>query len=492
MTAYESLCQLSGEIALLGDVGAVLGWDQETYLPAKAGAYRAEQMARLSGLIHRKATSPEFGDLISKCEDALTDEDSAQAANIRHWRWKYDRDTKLPSEFVENFEKVSSLGMQAWQTARKQDDFKAFQPHLDQITRFNREKADYWGYETCRYDALLDTYERGANSKQLTAIFDSLIASLVEIAAASHERSASIPADRLAGHFPIAAQQQFNEEVAAAFGFDFDAGRIDTTTHPFCTGLGPHDTRLTTRYDESDFTSSLYGVLHECGHGLYEQNLPTEFHGTPLGAAVSLGVHESQSRLWENHVGRKPEFWHHWFERAAEIFPDLRKLSAELVAESITRTQPSFIRVEADEVSYDLHVLLRFEIEKRLIAGDLDSAEVPSAWNELTEILLGLKITKDSDGCLQDIHWSMGAMGYFPTYTLGNLYAAQFYNAAVADDPDIPTQLAAANYQPMLGWMRKQIHQQGSRFLPKQLIQNASGEPLSTGSHLTHLHEIYA
>ncbi|MGI9241019.1 MAG: carboxypeptidase M32 [Verrucomicrobiales bacterium] len=493
MTAYDSLCQLSGEIAILGNVSAVLGWDQETYLPPKGVAHRAEQLAQLSGMIHRRSTSQEFGDLISRCEDSIDalGVGSPQAANIREWRRNYDRDTKLPNDFVEAFERARSLSMQAWQNARKNDDFDSFRPHLEQIVQFNQEKADFWGYDTCRYDALLDSYERGADSERLGATFDELRASLVEIAAASNERSAAIPADRLAGHFPVAAQQELNREVAAAFGFDFEAGRIDTTTHPFCTGLGPNDTRLTTRYDETDFTSSLYGVLHECGHGLYDQNLPEEFDGTPVGEAVSLGIHESQSRLWENHVGRKPEFWHHWFDRAVEIFPDLRKLDAEQVAESITRTRPSFIRVEADEVSYDLHVLLRFEIEKKLIAGEMGAADVPAAWNDLSESLLGLKVENAGDGCLQDIHWSMGAMGYFPTYTLGNLYAAQLFQKAVAEDPGIPAQLAAGQYGTLLGWMRKKVHQRGSQLQPKDLIMEATGSPISATPHLDHLRSTY-
>jgi len=491
MTPYESLTAKSKEIALLGNVASTLGWDQETYMPEKAVAYRAEQLAHLSGLVHRLATSQEFGDLVKQCEDTVKQDGSVESSNVREWRRNYDRDTKLPSEFVEDFEKTRSLAMQAWQAARKDNDFSAFQPHLEKIVQFNREKADLWGHEGSRYDTLLDTYERGANSADLTATFEDLKANLVDIAAAAHERSKSVPADRMRVHNPIEEQQIFNQEVAAAFGFDFDAGRIDTTTHPFCTGLGPDDTRLTTRYDESDFTSSLYGVMHECGHGLYDQNLPAEHHGTPVGNAVSLGIHESQSRLWENHVGRKPEFWYHWFDRAAEIFPDLRQHTAEQVAESITRTQPSFIRVESDEVTYDLHVLLRFEIEKQLIDGDLKAADVPGAWSERCKKLLGLNVEKHTDGCLQDIHWSMGAMGYFPTYSLGNLAAAQLYNKAVADEPHIPSDLATGKYESLLGWMRTNIHQQGSHHLPADLIQSATGAPLSATAHLEHLKEVY-
>ena len=491
MSAYKKLTALSKEIALLSSTASVLGWDQETYLPPKGVSHRAEQMAQLSGLVHRKATSEEFGDLVKQSEDEQQPADSPEAANVREWRRNYDRDTKLPNEFVEGFQKARSLAMQAWQAARKDNDFEAFRPHLEKIIQFNREKADHWGYETCRYDALLDTYERGATSEQLTATFDSLKKELVGIATAAHEKSKSIPADRLIGHYPIHAQKQFNQEVAAAFGFDFQAGRIDTTTHPFCTGLGPDDTRLTTRYDESDFTSSLYGIMHECGHGLYDQNLPADYHGTPVGNAVSLGIHESQSRLWENHVGRKPEFWLHWFDRAAEIFPPLQKLTAEQVAESITRTQPSFIRVESDEVTYDLHVLLRFEIEKKLIAGEIEAADVPAAWGELAEQLLGLKVSKHTDGCLQDIHWSMGAMGYFPTYTLGNLNAAQLYNQAITDKPEIPTQLASANYETLLTWMKQNIHHPGSQHHPSDLLKKATHTPLDPNHHLKHLKATY-
>ena len=491
MSPYEQLASRSREIALLKNTASLLGWDQETYMPAKAAAYRAEQLAQLSGLIHRKSTAPEFGDLIARCEDTMPSSGSPEAANIREWRWHFDRDTKLPAEFVEDFQKARSLGMQAWQAARKENDFDAFKPHLEKIIQFNREKADFWGYETCRYDALLDHFERGATSAQLGATFAELRSSLVDIARAAHEKSSAIPADRLAGDYPIEAQQRFNREVASAFGFDFEAGRIDTTTHPFCTGLGPADTRLTTRYDERDFTSSLYGVLHECGHGLYDQNLPGEFQGTPLGDAVSLGIHESQSRLWENHVGRKPEFWLHWYERAAEIFPPLRSHSPEQVAESITRTEPGFIRVDADEVTYDLHVLLRFEIEQQLIAGELEAADVPATWNGLCEELLGLEVTSDREGCLQDIHWSMGAMGYFPTYSLGNLNAAQLFNKAIADHPAIPGELASGQYATLLDWMKQNVHQHGSRYLPAELIEMATGEKLSARSHLDHLREIY-
>ena len=274
-------------------------------------------------------------------------------------------------------------------------------------------------------------------------------------------------------------------------GFDFEAGRIDTTTHPFCSGLAPGDTRLTTRYDETDFLSSLYGVLHECGHGLYEQGLPKTEDGLPVTDASSLGIHESQSRLWENHVGRSPAFWEHWFPRAAEHFPSLRNLTPTDLAGAGSRSERSFIRVEADEVTYDLHVMLRFDLESRLMAGELEVADVPAAWNAAFEELFGLKVDKDANGCLQDIHWSMGSMGYFPTYSLGNLTAAHLFHHARRLKPEIDGELRAGNYGTLLGWLREKIHLPGRRWMPGELIERATGEVLNPAHHIAHLRERY-
>jgi carboxypeptidase Taq len=285
----------------------------------------------------------------------------------------------------------------------------------------------------------------------------------------------------------VAAQQAFNREVAEAIGFDFNAGRIDTTTHPFCTGLGPGDCRLTTRYDPRDFTQSFYGVLHEAGHGLYDQGLPREHHGTPLGRDISMGIHESQSRLWENHVGRSREFWERWHGRACAHFPSLRAVSPELLTRAVNRVTPSLIRVEADQVTYDLHILLRFEIELRLTDGTLAPRDVPGFWNEEFRRMFGLAVPDDRRGCLQDIHWSLGAFGYFPTYTLGNLCAAQLMQAAARDLPGLRASLGRGEYQPLLGWLRDRIHRHGQRYLPPDLMREATGEEPSARHHLEHL-----
>ena len=275
--------------------------------------------------------------------------------------------------------------------------------------------------------------------------------------------------------------------MAEAVGFDFDSGRVDTTVHPFCTALGPHDHRLTTRYDPNDFTVSLYSVLHEAGHGLYEQGLRVEDFGAPAGRAVSLGIHESQSRLWENKVGRSLSFWRHWHPAACRHLPDLKRLTPEQITAGVNRVCPSFVRVEADEVLYDLHIILRFEIEERLLTGALSVDQVPEAWNAGFEQMFGLSVPDDGNGCLQDIHWSMGGIGYFPTYTLGNLNSAQLFAAASRDMPDLDSNLAAGNYGSLLGWLRDRVHQFGSRFSPDMLMQRATGESTHERFHIEYL-----
>jgi len=329
-------------------------------------------------------------------------------------------------------------------------------------------------------------------ASQLRILFAELRPAIGSVLGAAVERSAAIPKDLLQGNYPIPAQQALNREVAAAIGFNFDAGRIDITTHPFCTTLGPADCRLTTRYNEQNFTQSFYGILHEAGHGLYEQGLRPEHYGTPLGSAASLGVHESQSRLWENHVGRSPAFWEYWHPVVCRHFPELKRLSPAQAAAAVNRVSLSFIRVEADQVTYDLHIILRFELELKLIEGQLAVADVPACWNEEFEKMLGLKVAKDSDGCLQDIHWSLGTLGYFPTYTLGNLNAAQLMRRAALDIPALSAELARGEYESLLGWLREKVHRHGQRHKPQQLMELATGEPTRSSYHVEYLRTKFA
>jgi carboxypeptidase Taq len=464
-----------------------LTWDLETYLPAKGVDFRAEQLAHLGGHTHRLFTAKKVGEWISACEQHGFAPESDEAGNVREWRRHYDRATKLPTRLVEKFQRVRTHAREAWRQARQRSEFAVFRPHLKKVLEINRQMADFWGFQESPYDALVEDYEPGARASQLRALFAELRPAIGSVLGAAVERSAAAPKELLQGDYPIPAQQALNREVAAAIGFNFDAGRIDTTTHPFCTTLGPGDCRLTTRYNEQNFTQSFYGILHEAGHGLYEQGLLAEHYGTPLGSAASLGVHESQSRLWENHVGRSPAFWEHWHPVVCRHFPELKRLSPAQMAAAVNRVSPSFIRVEADQVTYDLHIILRFELELKLIEGQLAVADVPACWNEEFEKMLGLKVTKDSDGCLQDIHWSQGTFGYFPTYTLGNLNAAQLMRRAMLDVPYLTNELARGEYQSLLGWLREKIHRHGQRHKPRELMEKATGEPTQSSYHVEYL-----
>jgi carboxypeptidase Taq len=486
MTAYEKLRARMHEVALLGGSSSVLSWDQETHMPPKGTPVRAQQLGYLAGLAHRLATASEVGDWIQSCEE----EDGSnpeRTPNIREWRRDYDRSTRVPAALVEELTCAESFAREAWVQAKGVTQFSTFEPHLDKLVRLCRRKADHLGFADSPYDALMDLYEPGLTVRTAAPLLADLQESLVALLPELQAKTSRLPGDALQGVYPIPAQQAFNHEVAAAMGFDFAAGRIDTTAHPFCSGIGPGDCRLTTRYDERDFTSSLFGVMHEAGHGLYEQGLPAEAYGTPLGEAVSLGIHESQSRLWENHVGRSREFWRHWYSRAGDAFPHLRKIAPDDFWLLINRIEPSFIRVEADELTYHLHIILRFEIEKALIEGTLEARDVPTAWNERFKALFGMTVPDDAKGCLQDVHWSSGLFGYFPTYTLGSLNAAQIFAAAQRQIPTLAGDLAEGRCASLLQWLRKHVHVHGRRYLPAELIRLATVEPPKAKYLIDHL-----
>jgi carboxypeptidase Taq len=492
MNAYDSLLQRSREIAVYNSAASLLSWDQETYMPPKAGAYRAEQLSQLAGLTHRLGTAPEVGDWIAACEDSLppcadAEETALRAANVREWRRDYDRATKLPARLVEEYARTTSLSRDAWAQARRDSNFAAFAPWLEKILALTREQAECWGYATCRYDALLEGYEPGARAADLAPVFADLQKQLSPLLPALQKITGTVDPARLEGEYPVEVQRALNQEIAEAIGFDFEAGRIDTTVHPFCTEMGPRDCRLTTRYDVKDFTNSLSGTMHEAGHGLYTQGLDAAQFGTPIGTYVSLGIHESQSRLWENQVGRSRAFWAHWYPRAKKVFPSLEALPLEEFWLLVNRVKPSLIRVEADEATYNLHIILRFEIEQKLVAGDLAVNDLPAAWNTRFEQIFGIPVPDDARGCLQDTHWALGLIGYFPTYTLGNLNSAQLYAAAAGQDAQMVAELAQGNYTRLLAWMREKIHRHGRRYSPTELVERATGEPLRATYFLDYL-----
>lgn len=485
---YDQLVQLGKETQLVADVAALLGWDQEVLLPRSGIAYRAEQMAWFSGWLHNKFTAEEVGGWIA---GAASEVDSPEAkANLREWKHSYDRETKLPESLVRDFAETQVHAKSTWAEARAKDDFSLFAPVLSKLIDICREQAERWGYEEHLYDALIDKFERGGTTNGLTKTLGSLRKDLVPVVGEAILKPVPQFA-KFQAHYPIADQEAFNCEVAEAIGFDFSAGRIDTAVHPFCSGMAPYDTRLTTRYDEVDFCSSLFGVLHEAGHGLYEQGLQKAFRGQPVGNAASLGVHESQSRLWENHVGRSRGFWNKWLPTAVKYFPNLKSVTLDEMVAYVNRTELSHIRVEADEVTYDLHILLRFEMEKDLFSGDLKVSDIPGEWNERFENYFGIPVTKDSEGCLQDIHWSMGIFGYFPTYSLGNINAAHLAAAAVRQDPGISGAMDKGDYSSLLAWMRTHIHEKGSLHLPSDLIAEAAGAPADASALIAHLRSRY-
>ena len=478
------------ELAVIRSAAETLGWDQETYLPPAAATHRAAQIAWLSSRAHELATSDDWKSALEAAEAANPGTDPKLTANLRELRREFDRATKLPVELVARESTASSLAKHAWADARSRSDFSTFAPHLETLLGIAREKADLWGYSGEPYDALLEGYERGTSTAAVAALFDALKPDLTKTAAQAVEKSAARVGTIPPGPYPIAAQQVLNARIAESIGFDFQAGRIDTTAHPFCTTLGPRDVRLTTRYDENDFTSSLFGVLHEAGHGMYEQGLPAGDFGLPSGTAVSLGIHESQSRLWENHVGRSRAFWNRWYPAAQETFHQLASFPLHDFLACIWRAGFSPVRVEADEATYDLHILLRFGLERRMLNGQLAVADVPAAWNESFRDLFGFTPENDRVGCLQDIHWSMGGLGYFATYTLGNINAAQLFTAA-RKDPVIAAACDAADYAPLLTWLRKNVHAHGATLDPTDLIAQATGRPPSTDDYLAHLRSRY-
>ncbi|GAA5481688.1 carboxypeptidase M32 [Haloferula sargassicola] len=486
MSPFQALRDLATEAAIISSSAATLGWDQETGMPAKASPWRSRQLGWLAGREHQLRTSQRWQAALDQAEP----DNDRELASLREMRRNFERAACLPTAFVERETELTSQAKHAWAEARSKDDFAAFAPYLEQIVALLREKADLWGFEHEPYDALLEDYERGWTAEGIAGLFEALAPELRETAARAVERSVSRSPVLPAGPYPIEAQQAFNREVAASMGFDFDQGRIDTTTHPFCTTLGPADVRLTTRYDLDDFTSSLFGVMHEAGHGLYEQGLWAADFGLPAGGACSYGIHESQSRLWENHVGRSRAFWEKWLPVAGRHFPQLSGVSLDDFLAYVWKAGFTPIRVEADEATYDLHILLRFDLERRLLRGELAVADVPAAWNDAFEASFGSRPPSDREGCLQDIHWSMGGIGYFPTYTLGNLGAAQLF-AAACRHPEIGSGVEKADYAGLLKWLRENVHDAGATLPPADLIRRATGEEPSAAAHLAHLRERY-
>jgi carboxypeptidase Taq len=471
------------EIATLNSTASLLSWDQETMMPPKAASFRAEELSLIATLAHERFTDPEIGDLIAACEaDGELTADPVQAANVREIRRDWDRATRLPADLVAEMTATSSRALEAWKQARRDSDLEAFRPWLEKQLELNRRKAECYGIpeDGEHYDALLEDYEPGMRAVDLERLFGPLRAAaapmIAELTSSPHQPDTAPCRVRL----PLDPQREFNRRIAEGVGYDFEAGRLDSSTHPFTSGLGPSDTRITTRYEEDQFADTMYSTLHEVGHGLYEQGTrKIEFLGQPLGEAVSLGVHESQSRLWENQVGRSRAFWEWALPLAREIFgKPLEPYTVDDYFAAVNTVRPHLIRVESDEVTYNLHILMRFDIERALLRGDLEVSDLPGTWNSCMKQDLGLDVPDDRRGCLQDVHWSMGSIGYFPTYTLGNLYAGQLWEAVRGAIPDLDERMARGEFSSLLSWLRESIHRHGRRYRAAELCERLTGKPL--------------
>jgi len=481
--AYEELISKVTEIATLSSCAGVLGWDHQVNLPPQGAAFRARQTSLLAGMTHDKFVDPRIGELLATVEasDLVKDPESIEAANVREIRREYDKETKLPKKLVEEFDKTTMLAHNEWAEARKNNDFKKFQPWLEKIIDLCQQKAEAFGYEGERYNALLDIYEPGATVDKVAAVFKKLREELLVLLEKIMDSSDKPDKTIVERAYDVDKQAIFGEMVATSIGYDFKQGRLDIATHPFTTGLGPGDTRITTRYNPHRLNDALFGTIHETGHALYEMGIDKEKHfGTPMGESVSLGFHESQSRMWENLVGRSKPFWGYFFPQLKGMFRDaLEGVTLDDFYRAVNYVEPSFIRVEADEVTYNLHILLRFEIERAMIKGDLKAADVPAEWNKRFKEYLGIDVDTDRNGCLQDVHWSSGLFGYFPTYCLGNIYASQLFAKALKDIPDMYERFDRGDFSALLGWLRENIHRHGQRYRADDLCTRITGEGLS-------------
>jgi carboxypeptidase Taq len=493
--SYRALIAELREIHLLSSALSVLAWDERTHLPEKATEHRAAQESHLAGMVHRLSTSEKIGEWLSTIEGSPLVADAAgdAAVNVRETRRDYDRNKKIPEQLIREQAGLAVMAHQAWVAARKAADFPAFAPWLEKTIALKRREAECVGFRDHPYDALLDEYEPGETAASARIMFDELRGQLVDLVGRIVSSGRPAPVEILERKYPVETQRRLADLALTALNFDLKAGRLDESVHPMCFGLGPHDTRITTRYHEYSFGDSFFAVLHETGHALYQQGLPVEHYGTPLGESVSLGIHESQSRLWENLVGRSREFQAWLLPLARTLFKEaLADVSAEQWYAAINDVRPGFIRVDADEATYNLHVLLRFEIEQSMMTGEIAAADVPAIWNEKMREYLGIVPPDAAQGALQDVHWSHGGIGYFPTYTFGNMYAAQFFDKARRDLGEIDV---ARDSHALLQWLRTNIHCHGKRYRARDLVRRVTGQELTARPMMEHLNrkakEIY-
>ena len=492
MQALEELQEHLAGVKALAEAAAVLSWDQQTYMPPGGAEARASQLMALSRVIHQKMTGDETSRLLDRAERTAdgADPDSEEAAFLRVARRDFSQATRVPEALVAERTRVTTLAHEAWAHARAANDWNAFAPWLTQILDLTRQQADHLGHGGERYDALLDQYEPGMTTAQVRAMFEAIKPDSVSLVRAIAAKGPGAIDDAvLRRDFDEEKQRQFGEKVVGRLGFDWNRGRQDKAVHPFCTSFGIGDVRITTRFERNFLPAALFGSIHETGHALYEQGIGERYAGNVMADGTSLGFHESQSRLWENLVGRSRAFWECFYPDLRETFPEaLEGVDVGAFYRAINKVAPSLIRVEADEVTYNLHILLRFEMEQDLLSGAVSVSDAPAAWNAKTEQYLGLTPPDDAQGILQDVHWSGGMIGYFPTYSVGNLLAVQLYDKADDDlGGRLSEQIASGEFAPLLGWLRENVHQWGRKYEPTELVRRVTGGPLDPAPYLKYL-----
>ena len=494
----DKLRLLDKEWGHLGRIIAALQWDQETMLPEKAVPERAEQLALIEGILHERFSSQDTGSLLlelgSSTENPGGDEKLPHIDRdfLKIIRRNYDKAVKLPTDFVSNAARAEGLSQAAWVKARKENKFSDFLPHLVKMLDFARQRANYWGYKDNVYDGLLDIYEPGLGAEGISALFKPLGEKL-SLLLKKISSAARPPTDFLNRDFDVNKQLIFSKTLMDVLGFDLSQGRLDVSAHPFCTMLGSYDVRMTTRYLPGNLFSSIFSVIHESGHAFYDLGFPRELHGTSLAEGASMGIHESQSRLWENVIGRSRSFWLKLFPVLKDQFSlELSSVDFNAFYRAINLVEASLIRVEADELSYSLHIILRFELEKALFNGKLKAEDLPSQWRSKMKEYLGIEPETDADGVLQDIHWSMGAFGYFPSYALGNLYSLQFWDKLKSDIPHHDELIGSHNLKPIHEWLKNNIHIWGCRLEPRDLLKTVTGHSLSSEPFLNYIESKYS
>jgi carboxypeptidase Taq len=489
-SALDKFREQWARIGILDQSIAILGWDMETYMPEDGVKARSEQLALLSELAHQWLVSDETARLIEDAERESTGSAyfSDEASMLRVARRTYDQKVKIPQKLVSRLARTTTKANSIWVKARKKSNFSTFASILAELVDINREQADLLGYTEHRYDALLDLYEPDLKTSDVDTLFTEMKRDLIPLVKEITGRTIDLDTGFLNQKFDTAKQESFGLQVLQDMQYDFRRGRQDRSAHPFTTSFTPYDVRITTRFDENDLFSSLFSTIHEGGHALYDQGLPIELLDTPLCQPISLGVHESQSRLWENIVGRSREFWKHYLPVLKRHFPgQLDDIGLEQFYRAVNRVRPGFIRVESDELTYNLHIFIRFEIEKELMAETLRVDDIPDIWNEKYREYLGITPPDDALGCLQDIHWAHGAIGYFPTYTIGNLLSAQLYNKALETHSSLPSEIEQGNLATLMRWLRENVHRHGSRYTFSELVKTITGGEIMVGPFITYL-----